>query len=200
MSIKENLNAVKEELNTEEQFLEGLIRAERFYKKYKKRLIALAVILIVAFVGYSVKVYIHASNLKSANIAYLKLLKNPNDIKAEKVLKNKDIKLYYAYKFQFASKNNNKTIFKNIIKNSNDGYLKDLSSYQLASLNGSQNAIQSYINNSKYGLLKNFALLDDAYLLLKNNKSSQAKIKLSLIEVDSPLANIAKNLEHFVKK
>ncbi len=199
MSIKENLSAVKEELNTEEQFLEGLIRAERFYKKYKKRLIALAVVLVVTFVGYSIKVYVDGANLKSANEAYLKLLKNPNNTQAANMLKNKNIKLYYAYKFQLASKNNNKTTFKNIIKNSNDKFLSDLSTYQLASLDGNRNKIDFYINNSKEGLLKNLALLEDAFLLLKNRKFEQAKIKLSSIEVDSPLKNIAKNLNHFAK-
>ncbi len=199
MGIKENLNAVKEELNTEEQFLEGLIRAERFYKKYKKRLIALAVIVVVVFVGYTIKVYVDAGNLKSANEAYLQLLKNPNNTRADSILKNKNIKLYYAYKFQLASKNNNKALFKKIAKNSNDKYLSDLSTYQLASLDRNKNEINSYINNSKVGLLKNLALLEDAFLLLKNKKFEQAKIKLSSIEVDSPLKNVAKNLNHFDK-
>jgi hypothetical protein len=199
LGIKENLSAVKEELNTEEQFLEGLIRAERFYKKYKKRLIALAAILVVAFIGYSIKVYVDASNSKSANEAYLKLLKNPNNNQAANILKNKEAKLYYAYEFQLASKNNNKTIFKEIIKNSNDKYLSDLSTYQLSSLDGNKNEINSYINNSKEGLLKNLALLENAFLLLKNKKFKQAKIKLSSIEIDSPLRNVAKNLNHFAK-
>jgi len=199
LSIKEDLKAVKEELNTEEQFLEGLIRAERFYKKYKKPIIAVVVIAVIAFIGFSVKTYIHESNLKAANEAYLKLIKNPNDADAAKTLKDKNINLYYAYRLQVASKKNDIKIFKDIKNSAKDKYLVDLASYQIASLSKKSDKLNDYIDNSKAGLLKNFALLEDAYLLLKQKKKDQAKIKLSSIEVDSPLENIAKNLEHYIK-
>lgn len=199
MSLKEDLKAVKEELNTEEQFLEGLIRAERFYKKYKKPIIALAILCIIAFVGFSIKSYMDEANLKAANIAYLKLVKNPKDSKAAKTLKEKNINLYYAYKLQVSSKNGDTKALEEIKKNAKDIYISDLADYQLASLSKQQAKLNGYIDSSKAGLLKNFALLEDAYLLLKQKKNDQAKIKLSSIELDSPLKNIAKNLEHFIK-
>ena len=199
MSLKEDLKAVKEELNTEEQFLEGLIRAERFYKKYKKPIIALVTIAIIAFVGFSLKTYIDETNLKEANMAYLKLIKNPKDMQTQKVLKKKNINLYYAYKLQIASKNADTDTLKEIKNNAKDIYISDLAAYQLASLSKKQEKLSAYINDSKADLLKNFALLEDAYLLLKDKKNNQAKIKLSSIELNSPLKNIAKNLEHFIK-
>ncbi len=199
MSIKEDLKAVKEELNTEEQFLEGLIRAERFYKRYKKPLIAVVVVAVVAFVAFSIKAYIDESNLKATNEAYLKLIKDPNDTSAAKVLKEKNIKLYYAYRLQVASKKSDVNIFKEVKDGAKDEYLSDLAAYQLASLSKKSDDLNSYIDNSKAGLLKNFALLQDAYLLLKDGKKDQAKIKLSSIEIDSPLKNIAKNLEYYIK-
>ncbi len=199
LGLKENLNAVKEELNTEEQFLESMIKAERFYKKYKKQLISFAIIFVVVFVGYSIETYIKESNIKSSNIAYLKLLSNPKDMKALAVLKKTNKNLYYAYEFQLASQSNNKKIFNEVIKNSNDSYLKDLSIYQISSLDNDKNKIESYINNAKIGLLKNMALLEDAFLLLKKKNFNQAKIKLSMIDVDSPVKNIANELGHFSK-
>ncbi len=199
LSVKDDLKAIKEELNTEEQFLEGMIRAERFYKRYKKPIWFITIIVIILFVGYSVKTYINENNLKIANIAYLKLMQNPNNKQALKTLKNKNIKLYYAYEFHLAAKTNNKQLLKEVTKQSNDKILKDLAQYQLASIDKNQKELETYVNNSKIGLLRNMALLEDAFLLLKNNKIDQAKIKLSLIEVDSPLNNIAKNLEHFSK-
>ncbi len=33
MSLKENVDYVKDELNTEEKFLESFVKVERFYKK-----------------------------------------------------------------------------------------------------------------------------------------------------------------------
>lgn len=199
MSIKEDLKAVKEELNTEEQFLEGLIRAERFYKKYKKPIIALVSIAVIIFIGFSIKTYIDEANLKAANEAYLKLIKNPNDTQAAEILKSKNINLYYAFKLQVASKNNDKNILKEVKTNAKDKYISDLADYQLASLSKKSDKLDRYIDDSKAGLVKNFALLEDAYLLLKENKKDQAKIKLSSIEVDSPLKDVAKNLEHYIK-
>ncbi len=35
MGLKDNLKAVKNELNTEEQFIENFIKGERFIRKYK---------------------------------------------------------------------------------------------------------------------------------------------------------------------
>jgi len=154
---------------------------------------------VIAFIGFSVKTYIHESNLKAANEAYLKLIKNPNDADAAKTLKDKNINLYYAYRLQVASKKNDIKIFKDIKNSAKDKYLVDLASYQIASLSKKSDKLNDYIDNSKAGLLKNFALLEDAYLLLKQKKKDQAKIKLSSIEVDSPLENIAKNLEHYIK-
>ena len=199
MSIKEDLKAVKEELNTEEQFLEGLIRAERFYKKYKKPIIAVVSIAVIIFIGFSIKTYIDEANLKAANEAYLKLIKNPNDTQAAKILKSKNINLYYAFKLQVASKNNDKNILEEVKTNAKDKYISDLADYQLASLSKKSDKLDRYIDDSKAGLVKNFALLEDAYLLLKENKKDQAKIKLSSIEVDSPLKDVAKNLEHYIK-
>lgn len=199
MSLKEDLKAVKEELNTEEQFLEGLIRAERFYKKYKKPIIALAAVCVIAFIGFSIKSYMDEANLKAANIAYLKLIKNPNDSEAAKTLKDKNINLYYAYKLQVSSKNGDVKALQEVKNGAKDIYISDLADYQLASLSKKPTALSGYVDSSKAGLLKNFALLEDAYLLLKEKKNDQAKIKLSSIELDSPLKNIAKNLEHFIK-
>ncbi|NPA73979.1 MAG: hypothetical protein GXO12_04640, partial [Epsilonproteobacteria bacterium] len=132
-------------------------------------------------------------------VAYLKLLANPNDNESLSILKAKNKNLYYAYKFQTAAKKNDKKLFQEVLNKSNDPYLKDLSDYQISSLDGKKSDIEKYINDVKPGLLKNMALLEDAYLLLKENKKDEAKLKLSMIEVDSPLRSVAVNFEHYIK-
>ena len=52
MAIKDDIDSIKEELNTQEQFLENIIKSERFLKKYKKIIIAVAVLGVVSTAGY----------------------------------------------------------------------------------------------------------------------------------------------------
>ncbi|MBF0984133.1 MAG: hypothetical protein HXK63_03205, partial [Campylobacter sp.] len=52
MALKDDIESVKKEIGTEEQFLESVIKSEIFVRRYKKPLIFLAAILIVVFVGY----------------------------------------------------------------------------------------------------------------------------------------------------
>jgi hypothetical protein len=57
LSLKENIQAVKDELNSEEKFFENAIRTERFVKKYQKPLIAAVVALVIglgSYAGYGV--------------------------------------------------------------------------------------------------------------------------------------------------
>ena len=51
MSIKENIQTLKDELSAEERIFESTIRAERFVKKYQKPLMASIISLIVAYAG-----------------------------------------------------------------------------------------------------------------------------------------------------
>ena len=52
MAIKDDIDSIKEELNTQEQFLENIIKSERFFKKYKKIIIGAVVLGIVGAAGY----------------------------------------------------------------------------------------------------------------------------------------------------
>ena len=52
MAIKDDIDSIKEELNTQEQFLENIIKSERFFKKYKKIIIGAVVLGIVGSAGY----------------------------------------------------------------------------------------------------------------------------------------------------
>ena len=47
MSLKQNVNYIKEEINSDEKMLEGLIRIESWYKRYKIPLIILVALLVV---------------------------------------------------------------------------------------------------------------------------------------------------------
>ena len=52
MAIKEDLTEIKKEIDAQEQFLESMIKGERFFRKYKTLLIVLCVAAIVALIGF----------------------------------------------------------------------------------------------------------------------------------------------------
>ena len=55
MSIKENVDYIKEELSSQEKFLENFVKGERFYKKYKTLMFAFIDIDIVGGIGLVIK-------------------------------------------------------------------------------------------------------------------------------------------------
>ena len=94
MSIKDNVDFVKEELNSEEKFLEGFVKIERFYKKYKLIIITAVVIVVGGIIGYYVSNYFKKQTKLEANIAFNKVLENPNDKAALDTLKEKNKQLF----------------------------------------------------------------------------------------------------------
>jgi len=196
LAIKENIEYVKEELTAQEQFLEGMIRSERFVKKYKKPLIGLASVIIVAILGYGVYDYIKTANLEASNIAYNKLLKNPKDTEALKVLQSKNEALYNTFIFHQAVINSDVKELEKFKSVAKDEVLKDLATYQAASIKEHRVALQNYQANSE-ALLKEFATFIEGYKLLKEGKIDEGKMKLSSIPLNSPLFNIAKSLNHY---
>ena len=189
MALKENIEAVKKEIGTEEQFLEGLIKSERFYKKYKKRIIALSIIAVIAGISYTTFSVLKENRLEASNVAYNELIKNPSDSAALGILKEKNERLYNFYRFQNASESEDKTVLKELSEYTKDPVISDLARYQLAAMEGNTDT------NSE--LLSGFAALQEGYSLLKENKIEEAKLKFAQIDLNSPLKNISNNLEHY---
>lgn len=194
MALKDNLNAVKEELSTEEQFLESVIKVESFYKKNKKIIISLLAAAAAALLSYFVYSYMQISNLKSSNQAYLTLLKNPNDKNAIDALKSNNAPLYNLYLFQNAVKSNNPQELEKIKGQMTDPILKDLANYQdIALSNGS---FSNYAMGQN-ALLKNLAIIEEGYKLLKEGKKAEAEQKFSQIPAGSSLQGIVDSLSHY---
>ena len=189
MALKENIEAVKKEIGTEEQFLEGLIKSERFFKKYKKYIISATVVVLLAGTTYATINVLKENRLEDSNNAYSKLLKDPNDSESKKVLKDKNERLYNFYRFQIALESNDMKTLKELSDYKNDPVISDLAAYQLSGIEGK--------NDSKSELLSGFVALQEGYKLLKEDKVKEAKLKFAQIEMNSPLKNISNNLEHY---
>ena len=194
LSLKENVKAIKEELNTEEQFLESVIKAEGFWKKYKTIVIVLAALAFLAVVGKMVMGYMHESSMQKSNEAYSKLLKNGDDADALASLKGSNPKLYEMFMFQKSVKTTDVKELEKLQSSLKDPVLKDLVSYQIDSI--SQKDLSSYATKEG-SIIKEFALYESAYLLLKQNKIKEATTKLDQIQKTSPLFNMAQSLKHY---
>ena len=194
MSLKDNINAVKEELGAEEQFLESVIKAEGFWKKYKKIIITLLVILSLAVAYKLISDYIKKSNIEESNIAYAKLLSDPSDKDALNTLKSKNPRLYDLYLFKESVKSKDISKLNSLKSSLKDPVLKDLLTYQSNSI--SQKDLDSY-SLKEGAILKELALYESAYLLLKSGKIKEADKKLDMISQQSPLYNLAQNLKNY---
>lgn len=192
LSLKENLKSIKEEIGAEEQFLESIIKGERFYKKYKRYIFVGTILIAAIAVGYAASNVIKNRNLKISNLAYEQLLKSPNDTEALNTLKDKNPSLYSVFLFQDALKKNNTEALQKLSEKKDNQFLSDLANYELAQTKD--------LKDVKSELLNGFVLLEEGFDLLKQGKQTEAQLKFAQIDPNSPLADIVKNLEHYQVK
>ena len=190
MSIKENVDYVKEELSSQEKFLENFVKGERFYKKYRTLIFAFIAIVIVGSIGTIIKNNMDESNKLEANIAFNKVLQNSNDTQALEELKNKNTKLYEVALFLQAKKDN-KSVEVNI------PLLKELSKYQTALANKNIDELNNLSMQNDF-LLKEFAIFNKALLLSNEGKYEDAKAALKLIPQTSKAFELANLLNHYL--
>ncbi len=195
MSIKEQVEFAKEELTQDEKVLAGLIKIERFYKRNKMAIIAVTAAIVMGGIGYGVMNYLQEQRLTRANEALLALQQNPSDKSVWQTLEKNNPSLAALVKLQFATKNGDIESLEDLTK-SKDEIVSDLATYHLAVFRENADAIKSYRMQSGV-LLKDFALLDEAYLLMKAGKITEGKERLSLISENSPLEPVAKMLGHY---
>jgi len=190
MGLKENIDAVKKELSAEEQFLESVIKAEGFWKKYKKLILSILFLVIAGSLAYTMKQYMQEKNLMASNKAYQILQANPSDSEAVETLKSKNPNLYELYLFSSQIK---KGDFDTKI---NDPILQDMVEYQKASV--SKSGLKEY-SQKQNALLKEFASLQEVYLLFKDGKTKEAKAILAQIPENSPIGQLAQSFQHYIK-
>ncbi len=190
MSIKDDISSVKNELNSEEKFLESFIKLERFYKKYKIIILSVAGLIVVSIISYLSIRYVQNDNKVQANVAFNKLIKSPKDLASIKVLKEKNQKLYQIFEYLNVKENNKKSDI--TLK-----YLKELLSYEKALSSKNINALNQ-VSMQKNFLLKEFAIFNKALILTDQQKFNDAKLALKLIPKTSKVNDLAKILNHYL--
>ena len=195
MGIKEQVEFAKEELTQDEKLLAGLIRAEKFYKRNKKAIVALTLLVVVGGVAYGLMDYMERQRLARANEAFLALQKDPADAAALQKLRQENPKLaaLFAVKEAIAAGD---TAALAKLTGSKDPVVADLAAYHAAAYEKEEAKIRAYRMRTE-ALLKELALFDEAYLLLKAGKHDEAKKLLDGIEKESPLYGAARMLAHY---
>lgn len=187
MGLKDNLKAVKNELNTEERFIENFIKGERFIRKYKFYISAVVIILVAWFAGNFIISKINDYKTKEANEIYANLIQDPSNKNLLEQLKNKNTNLYTIFLLKENINDLNNTAFQNELKQI----------YNNAQTNTLLKNIIALSLGDKSIFLKNYDKLLEAYKFLEQNKIEEANVLLSRIKENSSLNQIAKNLKHY---
>ena len=189
MSIKDDVNYIKNELSSEEKFLESFVKTERFFKKYKKLIVVLIISVIVGSIAFLVKTKLDEKNLYEANIALSNFLENGNQNSLNQ-LKEKNRDLYEIALYLDA---------KNEFKNAdiNLKYLKELLDFQVALLNSNQSELDLVSKKADF-LLKDYAIFNQALILVNNQKYAEAREILGKISQDSRAFELATLLKHYL--
>lgn len=195
MSLKENIELVKDELNSEEKFFEKAVMTEKFVKKYKKPLIGAVVaivLVVVANLGYQAS---EQNRIESANETLAQLQKNPADEIALARLQSLSPALHdvWLYSQAIAQKNADEL---EKLKNSKALLVNDISDYEAAEYKEDLASLENY-SERQNAIYKDLAMVMSAVILMNEGKVDEAHNKLEMIGVDSPLAQVAGALSHY---
>jgi hypothetical protein len=195
LSLKENIDALKVELNSEEKFFENAIRTERFVKRYQKPLIA-AVVASLFAVGGAIGYQAYSSaKLESSNEAFNLLLHNPTDTKAEQTLKNDNPALYDVWRLSRGISQKDITILESLKKSDAFG-VADIASYEDAVIKKDIASLEQY-TKKQGAFYKDIALLELAVNAIEKGDSTSAHQKIAQIGESSPLYQVAGALSHY---
>ncbi|SFV50457.1 hypothetical protein MNB_SM-7-1091 [hydrothermal vent metagenome] len=195
MSLKESVEFIKEELNSEEKLFEKAVQTERFLKKYKKGIIAIIAAVVILALGNTAYKIKEKNRIEEANLQLELLVKDPTNQQAQNRLKELSPKLYTAWSFSYALKSNDlKKLLE--LKGSKLPLIGDLSTYEVASRKADQKELVNY-EMRQDAIYKDLAIVQDGILYLKENKIKKAKEKFLLIDKESPAYGIATILNHY---
>ena len=195
MSLKNDIEMVKEELNSEEKFFEKAVITEKFVKKYKNLMIA-AVVGIVVLVGANIAYdFNKQSQIRAANDALLVLSKDAQNSEALLTLKSISPDLYDVWIYSNAVAKGDMLTIKKLI-NSKAIMIGDLASYEVALDSKDPQTLDSYASKQN-AVYRDLALVQSAILLMGNAEIEKAHERLSKISSQSSMNKIAVALLHY---
>lgn len=195
MSLKENLEMVKDELNSEEKFFEKAVITERFVKKYKKPLIGAVVAVVLVVAGNLIYTASEQNRVASANETLAVLEKNPKDTAALARLESLSPALHDVWLYSQAIAQENAVELEKL-KNSKALIVNDTSIYEAAQNKKDLASLEAY-SEKQNAIYKDLSVVMSAVLLMNEGKTDEAHGKLEMIGSSSPLAQVASALMHY---
>ncbi len=195
MSLKDNIEMVKEELNSEEQFFEKAVQTERFVKKYKIQLIGFVTVAVLAIVGSSAYNISTQNKIDQSNLALNVLLTDANDQDAQEQLKTLNPELFDVWSLSQAFKSKDQDALRGL-QSSNALLVADLAQYELSAIEQDEAGLQAYAQKSD-ALFKDLAAIESAVLSMDKGDKAAAKSKLLMIDINSPVYQLAQTLAHY---
>ena len=177
--------SVKEELKQDEELLVKVFKLEKFINKYKKHLIIGFSALAILFIGYEINGYLKHQKIVKENEALNRLLLNPNDKEALKIVKENQ-NLYSLYLLR-------KGDFKDITS----PYLQSIKAYEIAMQKGDIKSLENYLLNPNYKILKNEVRLALIRLYLQNNQREKALNTYKDIDENTKFKELGNYLIHY---
>jgi len=195
LNLKENMQALKEELSSEEKFFESAVRTERFVKKYQKPMIASVIAVLLGLGGSVVYQMVHDAKVERANTALNTLLMNPSDQNSLKELSSQGGSLYELYSLSKALRDNDvKTL--QTLQSASSSEVADIASYESAVLSKDTKALDVY-SKKQGSIYQELAVIELAVSSIQKGDSKAAHSSLALIKEDSAVYPLAQMLSHY---
>lgn len=178
MSIKNDINFAKESLKSDEQTLTSVFKIEKFYKKHKAKIIALAVIIALVIAGIAGNGYYKSYQYDKTSTAlndYIatKSAQSLAYIKAH----NKNLYDLLQYREIIQSNLNERAMSEKLSTlSSDDTFIKDMINYEIATLSQNETKLQNIKGN-----FSDLAILQAGYLLMQKGEIKRANSLLSTI-------------------
>jgi len=195
LSLKNDINMVKEELTSEEKFFEKAVVTEKFVKKYKNVMIG-SVVAITLFVAGSITYsQMQEARIVDVNEALLELQSSKNSPATLSRLQSLSPVLYDVWLYSQAVVQENIAELEKL-QNSDATFISDLSTYAVAQKSADVKKLDTYAENQS-AIYADLARIEAAVILMNKGETTQAHAKLKMINVDSPLAQVATALMHY---
>lgn len=195
MSLKTDIEMVKDELTSEEKFFEKAVVTEKFVKKYKNLIIG-GVIATVLFIAGNVAYTINKQNtIDSANAVLAELQINSDNEATLARLESLSPALSNVWLYSQALVNKDTATLEKL-KNSKVLLVADLASYEAAQNTKDAQKLEAYANKQDV-IYVDLARVQNAVILMNEKKIDEAHEILSMININSSLSQVAKALMHY---